>query len=225
MSFDPLKPYPFIKRLFATPIYTDMCSRDNFEIIQTEFQKTYNTLIKKDWFKQNPTWGSNTHMLSRLDDADYAVSFNDSIIHKFDHKIFAREVEAHCRKYLSACGYRHAEYVKMHWRGSWMTLNKKGMYAHTHDHGDSDIAGVYYVNTNGEDGDFQFFSNLKELKSAQGFLEYEQHWQFKPQVGRFILFPGYLDHAVMENRTDNNRVSVSFNISLIPDYEVPKFKT
>ena len=33
-----------------------------------------------------------------------------------------------------------------------------------------------------------------------------------PTEGELILFPGWLDHGVQTNDTDDERVSVSFNI-------------
>ena len=37
--------------------------------------------------------------------------------------------------------------------------------------------------------------------------------RYTPQVGKLVLFPGWLPHGIMTNTTDNKRVSLSFNIS------------
>ena len=36
-----------------------------------------------------------------------------------------------------------------------------------------------------------------------------------PQVGKMILFPGWLQHGVNVNNTDNIRMSLAFNIHFI----------
>ena len=49
---------------------------------------------------------------------------------------------------------------------------KKGNYAPVHSHGWTDIAGVYYISTNGKDGDL-YFENLNNLLS--GNYIYHEH--------------------------------------------------
>ena len=36
--------------------------------------------------------------------------------------------------------------------------------------------------------------------------------EFKPEVGRIVLFPGWLQHGIMTNSTDDTRISLSFNV-------------
>ena len=37
-------------------------------------------------------------------------------------------------------------------------------------------------------------------------------WEHKPEVGKILLFPGWLKHGINTNNTDNIRISLSFNI-------------
>ena len=37
-------------------------------------------------------------------------------------------------------------------------------------------------------------------------------WSYPPQEGRLILFPAWLSHGVRENETDEDRISISFNL-------------
>jgi uncharacterized protein (TIGR02466 family) len=97
-----------------------------------------------------------------------------------------------------------------------MTLNKTGMFSHPHDHGSFDISGVYYVDTTGEDGNLYFLNPNKMMKCSKITENYEQMHFFKPEVGRLFLFPSWLDHGVSENKTKSDRISLSFNIKVLP---------
>lgn len=38
---------------------------------------------------------------------------------------------------------------------------------------------------------------------------------YEPKVGQFLIFPGYLDHFVTRNHSEETRISVSFNYKLL----------
>jgi uncharacterized protein (TIGR02466 family) len=40
----------------------------------------------------------------------------------------------------------------------------------------------------------------------------EKHYDVKPAVGKLLLFPGWLEHSVEKNKTDDIRISISFNL-------------
>jgi uncharacterized protein (TIGR02466 family) len=97
---------------------------------------------------------------------------------------------------------------------SWLSLTKPGQYAHVHDHGTSHVSGVYWFKTNGQDGDLVFRNALKALKCNPIGSSYAHENAFAPEQGRLSLWPGYLDHSVNENTTNEDRISLSFNILL-----------
>ena len=45
-------------------------------------------------------------------------------------------------------------------------------------------------------------------------------WQhsISPLEGLLVMFPGYLDHSVNENLSNEERIVISFNISLLNHY-------
>ena len=208
---DPLNHPRELMRLFATPIYRDMVSPDKYFAIQDELKNVFDTLNSKDGFKQNPSWGSNTHMLSCKDGYD----FHSDISEDFNLETFKEEIFNRTRHYLHLVDFPFAGGAKLIFTGCWMTLTKTGQYAHQHDHGYTDISGVYYYKTNSEDGAFRFFNPNKQISCSYAFSEYEHMWGFPPKQGTIMLFPGSLSHDVQENKTDNDRVSVSFNIQIV----------
>ena len=107
---------------------------------------------------------------------------------------------------------------------SWINFNEKGtfQFAHNHDtrkYNDQEIylSGVYYYKTNGDDGDLTFISpNI--MHSTEMDIFSKAHASYKPIVGRLLLFPSWLSHQVGLNKTDNLRITISFNIGLYKKY-------
>ena len=82
-----------------------------------------------------------------------------------------------------------------------------------HSHGYYDISGSYYFKTNGKDGSIYFLNpNIASMTSR--FLIPNDHVEYPPKEGTFILFPSWLYHGVRSNDTSEDRISVSFNITL-----------
>ena len=95
---------------------------------------------------------------------------------------------------------------------SWITKTVKNKYAHEHHHGFSDISGVYYINTNGEDGNLQF-DNINSGMSGNYIISALKSKEVAPlENGLLLLWPGPLKHGTQANKTDNERLSLSFNI-------------
>jgi len=40
----------------------------------------------------------------------------------------------------------------------------------------------------------------------------DQDFQVEPKEGRLVLFPSWLTHRVSVNRTDEERISIAFNL-------------
>lgn len=189
---------------FGTPLYANFSSFEKQKLIQKEVKIAFDELIKDNRFKHNPEW--NSHLISDIE-------FKDNVIQQYNLKVFSECLAEHLKSYLEEV-YSPLAKAPLNYKitASWLTLTKKGMYARAHTHGEADISGVYYYQTTGEDGNI-FFNNPNQLISnSLCFKQMDQTIYFKPKVGRFILFPGWLQHAVQTNTTDNDRVSLSFNI-------------
>ena len=92
----------------------------------------------------------------------------------------------------------------------WAMINEKGSYNTLHNHPGCDIAGVYYFKKSGDDGNLFFCTPNKAIDSS--VLLKTGRMVVNPTEGDLLLFPGWLDHGVQTNDTDDERVSVSFNI-------------
>ena len=189
---------------FATPIYNVNIIGTAFEEIQKDFSEAFDSIKNRGDFDYTDEWGSTT----RFSDP----SFTNNFLQEFNIVSFEQELNLHIKRYLSQIGF--VLHPKMSYRigASWMTLSRKGNYGHIHSHGASDISGVYYFKTNSNDGDLFFETPNKLLTSSFCFNHMHSRAYYKPEPGKLLLFPGWLEHGVQTNTTDHERVSVSFNI-------------
>ena len=106
---------------------------------------------------------------------------------------------------------------------SWFSINRKHSYHTKHNHLPWVWSGVYYVQCDPlEDAEICFYN--KNLESNWPYTKTDskhdlktscsQAWKFKGETGLLYIFPSYIEHEVLEQRTDNERVSISFNFGL-----------
>ncbi len=198
-----------IHNIFPTRIYMNKVGR--YDEIQKEFTRA------KEIFDTEVGWDQlwDSHLIT--DD-----QFVDNIVKKYNLTAFEEELKRHVSEYVTEAnqngpmtrqtplmdnpdiGYRIT--------ASWMARYDKGHHAICHEHGWADIAGVYYYQTNGEDGNIYFQTPV--LAQTTTFWDSTPNTQiYPPEQGGIILFPGWMRHGVHANTTDHTRISVSFNLT------------
>ena len=99
----------------------------------------------------------------------------------------------------------------------WVNINSKYDYNRTHDHQNSILSGVYYVDAEGDDvGAFvaerddtaEFF--LGSYKNQTPFTG--TSFSIVPLTGFAFLMPSWVKHSVEQNLTDKDRISIAFNL-------------
>jgi uncharacterized protein (TIGR02466 family) len=193
--------------IFPTPIYWAYVDESKLQDIQAGFLNAYADLKSKGKFRKKEGWAKHTHSLSD-------PSFKGNFIEQYNLTNFKKELHHHLKQFLTELGHDFPHDLENHYyiESSWMTETGKDEFAHTHSHGPADISGSYYVNTSGQDGQLVFISPNKLMESSFLFQQNNKSIFVKPAVGKIVLFPGWLEHGVSDNFTDNNRISVSFNI-------------
>ena len=124
--------------------------------------------------------------------------------------------------YFRKSGYFHEFGLKF--TGIWLNINRSGDYNRMHCHPDSDLSGVLWVKVpENSEGSihfdspkyFQDFKLLKiyneEMKERYNFYDC---YRYPPTVGNMLLFPSYLMHEVLPNKSREDRISVSFNLKI-----------
>jgi len=101
---------------------------------------------------------------------------------------------------------------------SWINVNKPGEYHRKHNHQNSIISGVFYIQT-GENDKLVFSDPNIKLKEFITFGEDREfnlwnssQWGFPVNNTKLILFPSWLDHQVEKNeKATADRISLAFN--------------
>ena len=106
---------------------------------------------------------------------------------------------------------------------AWVNINKKGDYNIKHNHPSSDLSGVLWIKCPKKCGDI-IFDNPSGFEDSDTLESYTQEFKnqtnfyntyfFTPTEGRILVFPAHLNHRVSPNESNEDRISVSFNIQL-----------
>ena len=97
----------------------------------------------------------------------------------------------------------------------WFNINNRGDSNNTHMHANCWLSGCYYLQTPKENtGKICFTDPVSVREHNYDFTHESQQTVhcMDPQVGDLILFPAWLKHGVSANTSDEDRITISFNI-------------
>ncbi len=102
-------------------------------------------------------------------------------------------------------------------RALWGNINPKGGFNFTHVHPSGWLSGVYYIQLPEENSEIVFEDPrpARMMDFQRTCLITDEYFTYHPKVGELILFPSWLPHFVPPNTSDENRISMSFNIELV----------
>ena len=120
-------------------------------------------------------------------------------------------------------GFPHIDYKIKFLIYAWININKPGNYNTKHLHPTNDLSGVLWIKAPQNSGKIVFespheFQAYQEIESYSNEFKdsfnIDHNYYFNPTEGRMIVFPAHLSHHVQENKSNEDRISVSFNIRL-----------
>ncbi len=106
----------------------------------------------------------------------------------------------------------------------WTNINGPGDSNVKHNHPRANFSGVLWIKTPKNCGNIlfetpNFFEKYQELDSYTDEFALKTNsymtYFFNPKEGKIIIFPSSLSHLVEKNKSDEDRISYSFNIRLI----------
>ena len=102
----------------------------------------------------------------------------------------------------------------------WAIINKKGNFNIEHTHPNNYLSAAYYVKAPKNCGNFKatnpnILNRHIRAKAEQPNELNSNSASIKINEGDLIIFPAYLPHSVEENKSDEDRVIVSFNIDIL----------
>jgi len=179
---------------FITPIYVADVDEDERKAIEAEIDQL------DVLFKPGTEYG--------LESSALVTPIGDNVLASESPKTLKAALSKHLNKYLNDIDSPVTN-VKIH--SSWLTKTLKGQSIETHSHIDKDISGVYYVNSNGEDGDLVLYSS-NYATGITKFISSGNRINIPPKQGQIVFFPSWLLHSTTRNTTNNDRISLALDI-------------
>lgn len=105
---------------------------------------------------------------------------------------------------------------------AWVNISPPGASNSVHYHANCHFSGVYYVSLKEPECGSIFFrdprvaSRMLTCPVTRGTDFTADEVYMRPEEGRMYVFPGWLEHGVQENKSDRDRVSISFNVLAVP---------
>ena len=184
---------------FPTPVYI----KDLPNAVELN-QYLEQQIIK--WSQTDPKGHKRTNVNGWHSKTDMNVKEEYNVLTK---ELFAMQDEIYKKEYLSP---------KPVLGNMWANINYPGGYNRPHLHPNSLFSGVYWIKTPIKSGNLMVYDprvgvqctmpNRKEGKLPP------QVWRevhFEPRAGTAVMFPAWLWHEVQPNRSNDTRISVSFN--------------
>jgi|SoiMethySBSTD1v2_1073268.scaffolds.fasta_scaffold09512_6 putative 2-oxoglutarate-Fe(II)-dependent oxygenase superfamily protein len=126
-------------------------------------------------------------------------------------------VEQACIRYLKE-GFRLPEIPRYSLKG-WANVSRKADWHGCHSHyagGRERISGVYWVSVPAPDEESNELNGDFILYDPRGpYYPARYKKIFRPKAGRMLLQPSWLAHSVAPNRSDELRVSIAFDMSIL----------
>ena len=96
---------------------------------------------------------------------------------------------------------------------SWLNYTDKNQWHHSHEHPNSILSGVFYVQSTDKDKIYFEDNKYRQIEfPTERYNSFNSRtWWIEATQGRLVIFPSSLRHNVSPVETDTTRVSLSFN--------------
>lgn len=135
-----------------------------------------------------------------------------------DHKLL-NIINEKSREFFEILGFKkHDCFIEI---TSWLQYNQPNSYFVRHDHYGALTSGVIYLQTPPNCGNLMFHNPLEARRVTNTFFQRVKqedtdynfdHVSHTPVKGEMIMFESWLSHSVGQNLSNENRISISFNI-------------
>ena len=182
-----------INSIFPTPIYISKLNRDI-----TAKESSFIDKTKLDVYNNEGNKTSN----------------DNYILNNIAFKDLKKELDLKVQDYFDKV-ISPANNITPYITQSWLNYTETNQYHHKHQHPNSLISGVFYINCNEEFDKIKFFNDKYQtikIEIKDWNLWNAESWWFSVKTGDVILFPSSLTHMVENKQGDNTRISLAFNV-------------
>ena len=162
--------------------------------------------------------------LKFVEDQKNYCTKNEGNINTKDNYILNRKELNNIKKFLNECCKDYVDKIicphndlKLYITQSWLNYTEENQYHHRHEHPNSVVSGVLYLDSDKDKDMIKFFSNVKyeQIKPQVHDDKYNiwnsHSWWFPVETGKLVMFPSSTTHQVDTKKGDNTRVSLAFN--------------
>jgi len=135
----------------------------------------------------------------------------------YQHPTFIKFYDYMLSHIVTFSPYKH----DFHLCNMWININGKNDYNEMHDHPNSHMSGVFWIKIPNNSGLIRFksprsFARCKYFECISDEIKKNLYmdfcWNFNPEEGAIMLFPSDLEHSVTSNQSDEDRISIAFNL-------------
>tara|TARA_R110000803_G_C11905851_1_gene312633 strand:- start:258 stop:824 length:567 start_codon:yes stop_codon:yes gene_type:complete len=143
----------------------------------------------------------------------FCPTLASDVKNKSQFSVLIKELEIHAEKYTSLWNFNQS--LKPYITDLWINVARPGDYQEGHIHLDAMFAGVMYIEVNDLSGNFQFINPLKVASLMMGHPKlFDYNYNIHPQNNLLLMFPSWMEHRALQNTSNKDRISLSFNINL-----------
>lgn len=198
-----------LHQIFSIPILQIPADEETYDTIQIE--------VKKAWEKiqTEKNYGDLSYYNKKTNDTKLKEKTYD-FIENFNCLNLKHRIESTALDYITKSGWSgNNKKTSIRIKNSWLNVIENGNSHGKHCHPGYTISGVYYFRI---DGGPISFSNPNPIIFACNFPQGNicpQNFSIFPTRGDIILFPSWLVHGTLKNTSNEDRISVAFNIDII----------
>ena len=187
---------PIIHSLFPTPVYYTKMDRG--------FTKQELNFVNE----QKKHCSKNEGNINTTD--NYILNRNQF---KNLHKMLSIE----CNKYLEKIICPKNKDLELYITQSWLNYTESNQYHHRHEHPNSYVSGVLYINSDIKTDSIKFFHNNTYIPISPDIDKKRwnhfnsRSWWFSVDTGTLVMFPSSTTHQVDVKKGKNTRISLAFN--------------
>lgn len=199
--------------LFPTPVIRVPASEQNYDSVQREIQAAIKTI------KDTNDSTSLSYLYKAVQETSVSEKTYD-FVEKYNCVNLKNRIYEAVNTYVDRIGWRGPRDFAL--RGSWINITEKNSLHSQHCHPGYMLSGVYYYRTSEQQGAISF-NNPNPHMFFCGFPQGQlspQTVDVVPDDGDILLFPSWLVHSTRKNQTDEERVSIAFNIDYVGNTDV-----
>lgn len=199
--------------LFPTPVIRVPANENNYHPVQQEIQTALKIL------EESHDTTSVTYLYKGKTETTLSKKTYD-FIEKFNCKNLETRIYFAVREYIDRTGWLGGKEFII--KNSWINITEKGQSHGHHCHPGYSISGTYYYRVSNEQGSISFNNPnvaMMNCQFPQGTIT-PQTTDIVPDDGDIILFPSWLTHFTRTNNTNEERISIAFNIDYVGSNDI-----